>query len=61
MSGANGEKYHIRISQFQTGEELQVAAQGLSERSLDDCHLLGVDLASRPPPRSSSRPRKRAR
>ena len=61
MAGANGQKYHVRIAQFLTKEELLGAAPGLGERDLDDCHLVGVDLASRPPPRSSSRPRKRAR
>eukprot|EP00966_Prymnesium_polylepis_P199925 4633280-Prymnesium_polylepis.1 len=61
MAGANCQKYHVRIAQFATEEELQLAAQGLIERNLDECHVVGVDLASRPPPRSSSRPRKRAR
>ena len=61
MAGANGETYHVRIAQFLTKEELLGAAPGLGERDLDDCHLVGVDMASRPPPRSSSRPRKRAR
>eukprot|EP00966_Prymnesium_polylepis_P294656 6804334-Prymnesium_polylepis.1 len=61
MAGANGQKYHVRIAQCLTKEWLLDAAPGLGERNLDDCHLVGVDLASRPPPRSSSRPRKRAR
>jgi len=61
MSSAKGEEYHVRITQFKTDSELREAAQGLSQRNLDDCHLVGVDMAPRPPPRSSSRPRKRAR
>ena len=60
MAGANGETYHVRVAQFQTAAELRDAAQGLGERNLDDCLLVGVDPA-RPPPRSSSRPRKRPR
>ena len=61
MAGANGETYHVRIAQFQTEKELRDAAQGLSGRNLDDCHLVGVEPAARPPPRSSTRPRKRLR
>ena len=60
MLGANGETYHVRIKQFRTEAELRAAAQGLTERNLEDCHLLGVDH-TRPPPRSSSRIRKRPR
>ena len=61
MLGANGQTYHVRITQSKTEAELRVAAQGLTGRNLDDCHIAGVDLAPLPPPRSSSRPRKRPR
>ena len=60
MAGATGEKYHVRIAQFQTEADLRVAARELTERNLEDCLLVGVDPA-RPAPRSSSRPRKRPR